>query len=95
MAYGVMHFFAGGTKEQYEATTAVVHPKGNKLPEGQIFHMAGPSPGGWTIIAAHDSKKSWEHFRDNVLMPSMKKGVPGGFTNPPQEIDIRTHTLIK
>ncbi|MDQ1059935.1 hypothetical protein QFZ23_003836 [Arthrobacter globiformis] len=24
--YGIVHFFAGGTKEQYEATIAAVHP---------------------------------------------------------------------
>ena len=26
MAYGVVHRFTGGTKEQYEASLAVVHP---------------------------------------------------------------------
>src|SRR5665811_1883654 len=28
MAYGVVHKFAGGTKEQYEASIAAVHPEG-------------------------------------------------------------------
>ena len=48
MAYGVVHQFAGGTKEQYEASVAAVHPSDGSLPEGQIFHAAGASPGGWT-----------------------------------------------
>ena len=26
MAYGIVHFFAGGTKEQYDASLAAVHP---------------------------------------------------------------------
>ena len=34
MAYGVVHKFAGGTKEQYEASIAAVHPEGGGLPEG-------------------------------------------------------------
>ena len=31
--YGVVHFFPGGTKEQYEASLAAVHP-GEGLPAG-------------------------------------------------------------
>src|ERR1035441_6771588 len=54
MAYGVVHRFAGGTQEQYEASIAAVHPEGGGLPEGQLFHAAGPSADGWTIIAVHD-----------------------------------------
>lgn len=84
MAYGVVHQFAGGTKEQYEASIGAVHPSGG-LPEGQVFHAAGPSEGGWTIVAIHDSKESWERFRDEVLMPRMAAGIEGGFTSSPVE----------
>ncbi len=69
MAYGIVHHFPGGTKEQYEASIAAVHPSDGRLPDGQIFHAAGPSTGGWTIMAVHDSKESWERFRDGILMP--------------------------
>ncbi len=85
MAYGIVHFFPGGTKDQYEASLAAVHPNRGTLPAGQIYHAAGPSQGGWTIVAIHESKASWEGFRDNVLMPALSKGVQGGFTSPPQE----------
>ncbi|WP_018150245.1 hypothetical protein [Leeia oryzae] len=85
MAYGIIHFFPGGNKEQYEASLAAVHPSRSSLPAGQIFHAAGASEGGWTIIAIHESKASWEAFRDEILMPRMQKGVEGGFESPPQE----------
>jgi hypothetical protein len=85
MAYGIVHYFAGGTKEQYEASLAAVHPSRRELPQGQIYHAAGPSVGGWTIVAIHESKESWEQFRDNVLRPRLQEGVPGGFSGPPQE----------
>src|SRR5919108_217580 len=85
MAYGIVHYFPGGTKEQYEASLAAVHPSRDRLPEGQIFHAAGASAGGWTIVAIHESKESWERFRDDVLMPRLQQGVQGGFTVPPQE----------
>jgi hypothetical protein len=33
----------------------------------------------------HDSRESWESFRDNILMPHMSAGIEGGFTSPPEE----------
>jgi hypothetical protein len=93
MAYAIVHNFPGGTKEQYEASIAAVHPTGGGLPEGQIFHSAGPSAGGWTIVAVHDSKESWERFRDGILMPRMQKGIKGGFTTPPQETAFEVYNM--
>ena len=95
MAYGIVHHFPGGTKEQYEASIAAVHPSRHTLPAGQLYHAAGPSTGGWTIIAIHDSKESWERFRNQILMPKLKAGVKGGFTSPPQEITFETYNLQK
>jgi hypothetical protein len=85
MAYGVVHQFPGGTQEQYEASIAAVHPSDGSLPEGQLFHVAGPSAGGWTIVAVHESQDSWERFRDEILTPTMGAGIEGGFTSPPEE----------
>ena len=85
MAYGVVHQFKGGTKEQYEASIAAVHPADGSLPAGQVFHAAGPSADGWTIVAIHDSQASWESFRDSILIPRMEQGIDGGFAEPPQE----------
>jgi hypothetical protein len=85
MAYCVVHKFAGGTKDQYEATIAAVHPEDGSLPKGQLYHVAGPSTDGWTIVAVHDSQDSWEDFRNGTLMPHMNKGIEGGFTVQPEE----------
>jgi hypothetical protein len=93
MAYGIVHFFAGGTKEQYDASLAAVHPSGVGLPKGQTFHAAGPSDGGWTVMVVHDSKESWERFRDDILMPKLQQGVKGGFTTRPQEKAFEIYSL--
>ena len=95
MAFAIVHYFAGGTKEQYEASIAAVHPGEGRLPDGQIFHAAGPSPGGWTIIAAHESKESWERFRDRILIPKMQQGIKGGLAGPPQETAIDVYKLMR
>ena len=83
MAYGVVHHFAGGTKEQFDATAAAVR-SGDM--GGEVFFATGPSAGGWTVVAIYDSKENWERFRDGVLMPRMAQGIEGGFTAPPQEL---------
>ena len=94
MAYGIIHHFPGGTKEQYEASIGAVHPGPDRLPEGQVFHAAGPSEGGWTVMAVHESKESWERFRDDILMPKMQAGIEGGFPTPPQETAIELDTVM-
>ena len=94
MAYGVVHQFNGGTQEQYEASIAAVHPSDGSLPEGQLFHAAGPSEDGWTIVAIHDSQESWERFRDGILMPRMQEGIDGGFATPPEETTFSVHSQV-
>ena len=93
MAFAIVHHFPNGTKENYEASIAAVHPASG-LPDGQIFHAAGTSPGGWTIVAVHESKQSWEKFRDETLMPRMQAGIQGGFPTPPQETEVDVSTLL-
>jgi hypothetical protein len=46
-------------------------------------------------MAVHDSKESWERFRDGVLMLRMKEGISGGYTTPPQETTFDVHNLIR
>lgn len=88
MPYAIVHYFPGGTKAQYEASLAAVHPSRDTLPKGQLFHAAGPYAGGWSIVAVHDSKESWEQFRDGILIPRMKAGIKGGLVGPPQEMEF-------
>jgi hypothetical protein len=43
----------------------------------------------------HESQKDWETFRDAVLMPKMKAGIPGGFTSPPEERTFEIYNMQK
>ena len=94
MAFAVIHHFPGGTKEQYEASLEAVHPSRDQLPDGQIVHAAGPVEGGWTIVAVHESKESWERFRDNILGPRLQQGVEGGFPTPPEETAFDAYKVL-
>ena len=94
MAYVVQHHFPGGTQAQYDATIAAVHPARDRMPDGQVFHAAGPSEGGWTILAVHESQASWESFRDGILIPRMQAGIVGGFPTPPTETAIDLYSIV-
>jgi hypothetical protein len=94
MAFAIRHFFPGGTKENYEASIGAVHPGADLLPAGQTYHVAGASPGGWTIVAVFDTKQSWETFRDGILMPRMQAGIEGGFPTPPEETEIEVYKVL-
>jgi hypothetical protein len=53
------------------------------LPEGQTYHAAGPTEGGYLIAAIWDSKESADRFVNDVLLASMP--VEGGFEGQPEE----------
>jgi len=82
MAYLMTHFWPGGTEQQYRAMEAVVHPPGG-LPEGQIYHAAGPTEGGILIAAVWESKEHADRFLHEKLMPSalgagsLQRSTPG------------------
>ena len=92
MAYGVVHQFTGGTQEQYEASIAAVHPADGSLPPGQVFHAAGASVDGWTIVAIHDTQESWETFRDTVLIAPDAGGDPAASPAPRRRSRSRSPT---
>jgi heme-degrading monooxygenase HmoA len=76
------HFWPGGTEEQYRKTLEAVHPASG-LPDGQTYHAAGPTDGGYLISVIWDSKQQADAFTENELMK--KKPVDGGFSGQPEE----------
>jgi hypothetical protein len=92
MAYLITHFWPGATEDQYNATVAVVHPPGG-LPEGQTYHAAGPTDGGFLIAAVWDSKERAERFVQEKLIASMP--IEGGFEGQPDERAAEISTLLK
>ena len=83
MAYVIVNEFEGGTRDQYDAVVAVVHPP-DGLPAGQTQHFAGSSATGWVVVAVWDSKGSWDTFRDETLLPALGGLGGSGFPGPPK-----------
>ena len=82
MAYLMTHFWPAGTEAQYRTMLSVVHPA-DGLPKGQVYHAAGPTDGGFLIVAVWDAKESADRFVKETLMASMP--VAGGFEGRPEE----------
>ena len=89
--FGIVHWFPGGTKDQYDAGLARVHPSDGSLPEGQTYHAAGATDDGWIVIALWDSRESWERFRDQTLGPGLQSLGDAGLPFPPMEAAFEIH----
>jgi hypothetical protein len=73
-----------------------VHPGDwRDLPEGQTLHIAGATEDGWIIVAIHDSRESWERFRDQTLRPGLAELGDAGFAAHPEETTFEVHKLQK
>jgi hypothetical protein len=82
MAYLITHLWPGGTEDQYRATVEAAHPPG-QLPPGQTYHAAGPTEGGFLIVAVWESKDQFDRFLNDTLMAKMP--IDGGLVGPPEE----------
>jgi hypothetical protein len=80
--YQQVHFWPGGTEEQYLAMIKVMHPE-TGLPEGQNSHTSGPTEGGYLISVVWDSKEQSEVFMQNTLLLALP--VDRGFAGAPEE----------
>jgi hypothetical protein len=92
MAYLITHFWPGATEEQYTATVSAVHPAGG-LPDGQVYHAAGPTDGGILISTVWDSKEQADTFVRDKLIASMP--IAGGFEGQPQEHSAEIVNLLQ
>jgi hypothetical protein len=84
MSYLITHFFEDGTQEQYDAIIAKAHPADGSLPPGQLHHFAGPTDGGFLVVALWESTDHNDSFQESLLP------VIGGLDDPPPPPEERT-----
>lgn len=82
MAFVITHLWPDGTEEQYRKTVAAAHPA-NGLPDGQVYHAAGPTDGGFLVVAVWNSREDFERFVQEKLLGGPP--VEGGLVGPPEE----------
>ena len=84
MSFLITHFFEGGTQAQYDAIVAKAHPADGSLPPGQLHHFAGPTEGGFLVVALWETKEQNDAFQE-ALFP-----IIGAIENPPSPPQERT-----
>ncbi len=94
MAVGLRIKFAEGTQEQYEAVNAQLGVEEN-LPDGMIFHSAGPIEGGWGVIDFWESREHFDRFQESRLGPAIGELGDRGMPGPPDIKEFPVHNLIK
>ncbi len=83
MAIGFIFNNPGQTQEQYDAAVEQMNLE-ESLPEGWIFHAAGPTEDGWRVVEVWESQEAFDAYYQR-LGPSLQNlgvslGQPDTFT---------------
>ena len=72
MAVAMLLEWPGETREQYEQLMSLVRLEEDP-PEGGLFHVAGPMPGGWRVLDIWESEEAFERFAEARLKPAVEQ----------------------
>jgi hypothetical protein len=63
-----------GTQEQYDAASQQLGIDESNMPDGGVFHVAGPSPsGGWRVVEVWESEEQARKFDEETLLPLLEQ----------------------
>jgi heme-degrading monooxygenase HmoA len=83
--------FPGVSEDQYDRVMAGLSLPDNQMPEGGLFHLAGPVQGGWRVIDVWESREAFDaFFREQLEAQLASTGLRIG---PPQEFEV--HNLVQ
>jgi hypothetical protein len=88
MSFLITHFWEGGTQEQYDAIIARAHRADGSLPPGQLHHFAGPTEGGFLVVALWETREQNDAFQQQLFPPRPVDGEP---TRAARGADRRGH----
>jgi hypothetical protein len=94
MAIGLRIKFAGGTQEQYEAVNAHMDVEA-ELPDGLIFHSAGPIDEGWGVLDFWESREKFDAFLAGRLGQAIEELGDRGMPGPPDIKEFPVENYIK
>ncbi len=84
MAVCLMFDAPGGTSDQYDQVRNEVAP-GELPPPGALYHVDGPTEGGWYMVEVWDSHKALDSFVTEVLRPALERA---GLSGEPRVLDV-------
>lgn len=72
MAIGMIFDAKGVTRRKYEQVRDEVGLT-NGMPHGMLYHVAGPTEGGWTVIEIWESEADARTFFEAKLAAALKR----------------------
>ena len=94
MAIGLRIKFVDSTQEQYEAVNDQMGVEEN-LPDGLVFHAAGPIEDGWGVIDFWESRGHFDRFLEDRLGPAIEELGDRAPQGLPDIKEFPVHNLIK
>jgi hypothetical protein len=90
MALGAIFEVAGMTQAQYEQVKDRAAP-GNQPAAGLIFHAAGPSETGWTVLEVWESREALDRLFREAVGPALQEI---GLSAQPQFFEV-VNTMMR
>ena len=84
MAVCLIHEGPGVTQAQYEQVHHEVSP-GEQVPEGCVYHVAGPTETGWCVVEVWESEEALQRFVQEKLHAALQRA---GITGPPRVFPV-------
>lgn len=75
MAVGILMNVAC-TPEQYDAVIRDLQTAGAGAPPGRLYHVAGPTDGGWRVVDVWESPAHFEAFAATLIPIMQRRDVP-------------------
>ena len=93
MAIGLSIRFADATAEQYDAVNQEMGVE-NDLPDGLIFHAAGPIKEGWGVLDFWESRGQFDAFMESRIAPAIEALGDAAPPNPPEVKEFPVHNMM-
>ncbi len=94
MAIGLWLKFDGGTEEQYNAVNTQMGIESDP-PEGLIFHAAGPTESGWSVIDFWESRDHFDRFLEGRLGQAIEELGDQAPLGPPNIKEFPVQNIIE
>jgi hypothetical protein len=94
MAVGLSIRFSDATAEQYDAVNAEMGVE-NDLPDGLIFHAAGPIKDGWGVLDFWESRAQFDSFLESRIGPAIAALGDAAPPNPPEIKEFPVHNTMQ
>ncbi len=59
------------TAAEYDGVLRELERKGAGSPDGRLYHVAAPNPGGWFVVDVWESQQQFDRFGE-VLIPTLQ-----------------------